>query len=163
MESRTTAAHDTASYIDAGQHCRNRLRLGLHGIFIRIPHVLAGFRSHEASQTFSQTTEERAEEPILILRQVLGREELPRDIRAISSVALANAYLVSAQLHVRAGRLRLGGRRIRGALRLSPAAVLSPPVLRMVMNALFNRLGHRVSWAIRDVWSSFRRSRSRSL
>ncbi len=139
------------------------LRLGLYGNFIRIPHVLAGFRAHEASQTISQATEERAEEPILILRQILGRKELPSDIRAISSVALANAHLVSAQLHARAGRLRLGGRRLRGALRLSPAAVLSSSVLRMVVNALFNRLGHRVSWAIRDVWSGFRRSRGRSL
>mgnify|MGYP001607374274 FL=1 len=139
------------------------LRLGLYGNFIRIPRVLAAFRAHEASQTFSQTTAERAEEPILILQQILEREELPSDIRAISSVALANAYLVSAQLHVRAGRIRLGGRRLRVALQRSPADVLSPRVLRMVVNALFNRLGHRVSWAIRDVWSSLRRSRVRSL
>jgi len=138
------------------------LRLGLHGPFIRIPHVLAGFRVHEASQTFSTTTETRAEEPVRIVSRLLDRADLPNEVSRDRSCALSGALLVSAQLHVRAGRLSLGARRFQHALRLCPLTILSPSVLRLLLNALFNRLGHRMTWAVRNSLSRFRQPLGRS-
>ena len=73
------------------------LRLGLQGRFVRIPKVLAGFRIHDASQTFSVTNEARADEPVLIVSRLLDRADLPDDVLRCRSEALSRARLVSAQ------------------------------------------------------------------
>ena len=127
------------------------LRLGLQGRFVRIPKVLAGFRIHDASQTFSVTNEARADEPVLIVSRLLDRADLPDDVLRCRSEALSRARLVSAQLHFRAGRFGLGVRRVGDAVRLFPRTILSPSVLPMFFNALFNRLGHRIVWGARDL------------
>ena len=138
------------------------LRLGLQGKFVRIPEVLAGYRVHDASQTFSVTTETRAEEPVRIVSRLLDRADLPKEMMGDRSCALSSALLVSAQLHLRAGRLGLGARRLQHALRLSPLTVMSPSVLHMLLNSLFNRLGHRMTWTVRNTLSRFRQPLGRS-
>jgi glycosyltransferase involved in cell wall biosynthesis len=126
------------------------LRLGLCGSFARIPRVLAGFRVHEASQSYSRTTPERATEPVQIVERILRHPDLPPDLRLKSSLALGNAYLVSAQLHLRAGRLASGGRAVVTALRHAPGAVLSPRALHLLVNATLNRVSHRVLWWLKS-------------
>jgi hypothetical protein len=37
------------------------------------------------------------------------------------------------------------------AFRLKPRSLASPRTLRMMFNALFNRLGHRTLWTLRGV------------
>jgi glycosyltransferase involved in cell wall biosynthesis len=130
------------------------LRLGLEGEFVRIPRVLANFRVHESSQTFSQTTEDRAEEPVRIIRGFFERPSLPDDVRALRTKALSRAYLVSAQLHIRSGRLGSGWRNIRRAVTISPTSILRAGSARMMANALVNRIGHRLLWKLRG--STFR-------
>ena len=125
------------------------LRLGLQGDFVRIPRVLAKFRVHESSQTFSQASEERAEEPVRIIRGFLENPAVPDDLRRLRSQALSRAYLVSAQLHVRSGRFRMGLRNIRQAFRLSPGALVRRGSARMMVNAFVNRLGHRLLWNLK--------------
>ena len=127
------------------------LRLGLQGNFVRIPEVLAGFRVHTNSQTYARTTPERAAEPVLIVQGILDRPGLPAELRAVGSEALAYANLVSAQLHMRAGRLGAAAACTRKAATLSPRVLMSRKAVRLVFNALFNRLGHQLLRWIRSL------------
>lgn len=126
------------------------LRLGLYGSFIRIPRALAGFRVHEASQTYSRTTPERATEPVHIIDCILQHPDLPPELHLQADTALGNAYLVSAQLHLRAGRLFTGGKAVAMALRLAPRSVLSLRALHLLMNAAVNRASHRLLWWLKS-------------
>lgn len=137
------------------------LRLGLQGRFVRIPRALSSFRIHETSQTYSRVSDERAREPVIIVRAILDRPDLPANIRAAAPRALANAHLVSAQLHLRAGRFAAGTRQLRAALGWSPAALFTPRALRLLANAAFNRLAHRAVSRLKDVLQ--RRSRRRGV
>jgi glycosyltransferase involved in cell wall biosynthesis len=125
------------------------LRLGLLGEFRRIPRTLAAFRVHENSLTFATTPEPAAEEPIRILRKYFSLEGVPDTIRAEQPKATSNAFLVSAQLHLRSGRYATAFRHMRRAAALFPANVLRPLLLRRISNALFNRMGHRLLWLLK--------------
>ena len=125
------------------------LRLGLEGQFIRIPTVLAGFRVHESSQTFSQTSDERAEEPVRIIAHFFDSARVPAELKKLKDQSLSSAHLVSAQLHVRAGRYRKGLNSFGHALSLYPANIFRLGMARMVLNALLNRMGHRVLWRLK--------------
>lgn len=127
------------------------LRIGLHGSFVRLPQVLAGFRVHEASQTYSVTTPERATEPVSIVTAVLSKLIAEGSHGDIKMRALASANLVSAQLHLRAGRFGSTTKYIRQAISYSPRTVFVPRTLRLLLNALLNRAGHRLLWSVRAI------------
>jgi glycosyltransferase involved in cell wall biosynthesis len=127
------------------------LRAGLLGAFVHIPRVLAGFRVHEQSQTFSRTTPERAMEPRVILSAFFARPALPEDIARLDRRAQSSAAIVSAQLHVRAGRHREAYACLRDAWRLSARETVSTNTARALLNALFNRLGHATLWKLKNL------------
>jgi glycosyltransferase involved in cell wall biosynthesis len=133
------------------------LRLGLEGPLVRIPKVLAGFRVHQASQTYGRVSPERAAEPVLIVARLFRRMSLPPELAELRDESVANAELVSAQLHLRAGRFADAWRSVRRAASLWPAAVWSSRSARLLLNAALNRLGHRVLWSAKML-----RPRSRS-
>lgn len=120
------------------------LRLGLHGSFIHISESLANFRVHPGSQTYSQTNVERANEPVKIVTMFFCNQTLPPAIVECRAIALSSAYLVSAQLHLRAGRVRLAMENFSFAFAHSAHSALSLRSLRLLFNAIFNRAGHRV-------------------
>lgn len=126
------------------------LRMGLRGRFVHLPQVLAGFRVHESSQTYSITSEERANEAISIVDSLLKAPIAHCVTPRVKVRALANANLVSAQLHLRAGRIYSACRCIREAVRYSCRTVFAPHTLRLLLNALVNRAVHRVLWTLRD-------------
>lgn len=125
------------------------LRLGLAGPFKRIPRLLASFRVHEGSATFSATPPEQAEEPARILRDYFSLAEIPAAIRQLEARAISNALLVAAQLHLRAGRYRAASGCVRHAASLYPGNLLQPRVVRLLANGLFNRLGHGLLWSLK--------------
>ena len=127
------------------------LRLGLRGTFVHLPQVLAGFRVHEGSQTYSITTPERAAEPVLIVTGVLNEGAAKNLDSGLKEYALTNANLVSAQLHLRAGRFYSAFRCVREALRHSARTVLTGRTLRLLLNAAFNRTAHRLLWKVRGM------------
>ena len=133
------------------------LRIGLHGSIFHLSQVLAAFRVHEGSQTYSVTTPERAAEPVLIVSGVLNETAARGLDRALRECALASANLVSAQLHLRAGRLRSAWQCIQQALRHSPKEVLSPRTLRMLANAAINRTAHKLLWKLRGILKTDRK------
>jgi glycosyltransferase involved in cell wall biosynthesis len=122
------------------------LRLGLTGTFRRIPRVLAAFRVHEGSASFSTVAPERAEEPVRILQGYFALPDVPEPIRREQPRALSNALLVAAQLHLRAGRYRAARECASRAARLFPRNLARARVVRQLANGLFNRLGHRLLW-----------------
>lgn len=127
------------------------LRLGLHGKFIRLPQVLARFRVHDGSQTFSITTPERADEPIAIISGILGIISSKNDDPGLARCALANAYLVSGQLHLRAGRYKSGLDCLRMAFRRSARMIFSVYTFKLILNAMLNRTVHRIIWSVRGL------------
>lgn len=120
------------------------MRLALQGPLLRIPRVLAAFRVHETSQTFSTIDAPRAQEPVRIVERFFAKEHLSDAVLALRSKALANASLLSAQLHARAGRWRMAAYQVRDAFRLAPSEVFQPLSARRMLNALINRTGHRI-------------------
>jgi len=125
------------------------LRLGLSGAFKRIPRPLATFRVHEGSATFAATPPEQAEEPVRILRSYFALAAVPASIRQHETQAISNALLVSAQLHLRAGRYRAASSCVRHAAGMYPRNLLQLRVVRQLANGLFNRVGHRLLWSLK--------------
>jgi glycosyltransferase involved in cell wall biosynthesis len=132
------------------------LRLGLVGELIRIEEVLAGFRVHPGSLTFGVVEAARADEPIRIVAAILADPRLPADIAAMRDVAWANANIVSAQLHLRAGRVREARRRARAAYEAYPRSIVSVRFARALFNAVVNRTGHRLLWTLRAMFQRAR-------
>jgi glycosyltransferase involved in cell wall biosynthesis len=126
------------------------LRLGLHGRFIHVRANLAAFRVHEGSQSFAQTTAERAEEAIRIIDKYYRLPDLPAEIVTAKNQSFASANMLVAQLHLRSGRYKEAASRIKQAIFLSPKALLSVKVLRMLVNGLLNRPLHKMLWMIKN-------------
>jgi glycosyltransferase involved in cell wall biosynthesis len=127
------------------------LRLGLHGDILHLPQVLASFRIHQGSQTYSITTEDRAAEPVMIVSAVLNDSASSKLDLGIKERALASAFLVSTQLHLRAGRLTNAFRCLRQALQHSTKTVMLPRSFRLLFNAIINRTYHRILWKVRGI------------
>lgn len=126
------------------------LRLGLLGTFTHIHEQLAEFRVHEDSQTFAQTTSERAEEALRVMEKYFLLLDIPDSIVASRQEALSNAHFLVAQLHFRSNRYRAGFLQIYKATILFPRALFTPKVQRMLANGLFNRGGHNLLRLVRD-------------
>ena len=127
------------------------LRLGLIGRFVRIPEVLAQYRVHDSSQTFAGVDESKAREPVLIISRLFDTQPLPQRLLNRKSEALSNAHLVNAQLDFRAGRCKLGYANLRRAFSLHPRNLFTLRAARLMLNALFNRFGHRILWRIKHL------------
>jgi hypothetical protein len=125
------------------------LRLGLHGRFVRIPRTLAAYRVHPGSQSFAATSAIRPEEPVAIIADYFENPLVPSEIEAAKREALSTAHLYSAHIHLRIGNYRQGFATARKGFSLHPRSLMSIRPLRMILNVLFNRAGHRLLWWIR--------------
>lgn len=129
------------------------LRMGLQGTFLRIPEVLAAFRVHSSSITYSRTDRDRADEPITIIDRFY--EDPPASVAADAPRARSGARVVAARAHLRDGRWRDGVRRLREAWALSPGGVLNTRSMRLLLSALVGRIRYT------GPWSMLRASRTR--
>ncbi len=119
------------------------LRLGLVGRFIRVPKVLAGFRVHEESQTFSATSVDKAEEPLRVVQSIFEDPRFPQKLLGFKGQALSNAWLLTAQLHLRAGRVALGLHALKQSIFSFPKNMLSVRFFRVIANGIANKFFHR--------------------
>jgi len=126
------------------------LRLGLHGRLLRIPQVLAAFRVHPGSQSFT-SREAVKDDAVRIIEAYFASPLVPPELRAARPQALSAAHLQTARLQIRAGQYRQGMRSAARAFSLYPASAFSRRTLRLGANALLNRLGHRLLWTLRGV------------
>lgn len=127
------------------------LRLGLLGRFLHIPEVLATFRVHDESQTFAKADVSRSEEPIAIISRFFQHQNLPDKLAATKDEALSNAHLLSAQLQWRAGRFSQGYLTAKKAFSLYPRNLTRMKTVRIIINALFNRIGHKLFRFFKDI------------
>ena len=123
------------------------LRAGLAGEFRRIPETLATFRVHEQSQSYAVGDPARADEAIAIVDRFFSRGDLPQSLLPHRRRARAFARLMAARNHVRDGRYRIAVRKTLDAAMCAPATLLSRRAAHLLLNAFFNRAGHRaMSW-----------------
>ena len=127
------------------------LRLGMQGEVMHIRKVLANFRVHPTSQTFAPMSATRADEPMRIISRFFENTSLAESLVALKPTAMANACLVSAQLHIRAARLRQAASRIKTAWLYDPKCLLSSRAARLILNALLNRASHTLLWIVRGI------------
>lgn len=125
------------------------LRLGLVGSFTRIPEPLAAYRVHDDSRSFASVSTERAEETLNVISGHIQSPSLPRQILDSRNEALSSAHVVTACFHLRSQRYRDSVRHLWAALKLHPPSYLRRRTYRLILNGLFNRLGHRVYRALR--------------
>jgi glycosyltransferase involved in cell wall biosynthesis len=124
------------------------LRLGLQGPFLHVPEVLASYRVHDDSPSFGPVSEARAEEPVSAISAFFSSHALPANLAAERPHALSNAHVLTARLHLRAVRFGAGFRHLREAFRLWPANFLRWRTLRLLGNAVVNRMGHKIFWQL---------------
>lgn len=120
------------------------LRLGLEGDFLRIPEVLAKFRVHDESQTYMESSVEKAEECVRVMDDYFKNPELPDTIRALENRSKGNAHLFVARMHLRAGRYHAMFNHLKGVASVNPRSFLSMHAVRMLGNGLLFRISRRI-------------------
>ncbi len=130
------------------------LRLGLQGPFLRIPEVLARYRVHDESPSFAPVSAARAEEPVAVITAFYASTAIPPALAREKPRAISNAHVLSARLHLRAGRFSAGLGHLREAFRLWPGNFLRVRTVRLILNALVNRAGHRIFWRLNRLRAS---------
>jgi len=118
------------------------LRLGLTGDFLHIPKVLASFRIHDESQTFSIPSVEKAGEPISIISSFFKLSSIPPKIKLFKNNALSNAYIFSAQMHLKAGRYNYAFCNIWESIKLNPLNSIKFKSFYMLLHGLLSRPKH---------------------
>lgn len=127
------------------------LRLGRLGTFIRVPEVLASYRVHESSPSFSAVSAERADESIRAIVGFFSTESTPASLIPFRNEAVANAMMVSARLHIRSGRWQAALQRMASGIRLYPQVLLRRRTSALLLNAITNKIGHRLYWKLNRV------------
>jgi len=128
------------------------LRAGLYGEIVHVPKVLATFRVHPHSQSYRPMSEQVAQEPVRVVSALFDHPDLPQQYKSMRNLGIANAHIVTAQLHLRAGRVASAWHSMRNAQRLAPASLVRWRTMRALANALFNRTAHKLLWTIRGLF-----------
>ncbi|MGF6694979.1 glycosyltransferase [Metapseudomonas resinovorans] len=118
------------------------LRVGLFGEVVKVSGVLACFRVHGGSQTFAPSDERKTDEYRYVLKKFFDRSDIPDYLRAARPEAEANASVLMARLHLRAGRYLAALRCLKNSIELSASSVFSVQTLRLLLNGLFGRYRH---------------------
>lgn len=119
------------------------LRLGLEGRFLKINEVLARFRVHNESQSFSVADERKSEEYLEVIENYYRSPSVPSDVLEAEAEALSNAHVVSARSHVRSGRYAKGLRHLCQAASLYPKNLFNIRTLKFIGHGLFNHLRYK--------------------
>lgn len=119
------------------------LRLGLQGRFLKINEVLARFRVHGGSQSFSVADERKSEEYVRVIENFYRAKALPPNVLDSKAEAMSNAHVVSARSHLRSGRYVEGLRHLSRSVSLYPKNLFSLRTFKFIAHGLFNHLRYR--------------------
>lgn len=122
------------------------LRLGLEGRFQRIPRVLAAYRVHTGSQSFSPADPSRAEEAVKVVSEHFSNARVPAEIAGMEREAMSNAHIIAARLHLDSRRYLRALGHMRQSFDLCPRVCLSIRTWRLLANAFLYRIGTRLLW-----------------
>jgi glycosyltransferase involved in cell wall biosynthesis len=129
------------------------LRLGLEGAFARIPQALAAYRVHDRSQSFAPVSAGRAEEIVNVISAHFRGARLPPEIARAQPEAMGNAHIIAARLHLRSSRYPAALRHMKQAFAFHPRGYLRLRTWRLLANGLFNRIGYRLLWQSKRIFS----------
>jgi glycosyltransferase involved in cell wall biosynthesis len=127
----------------------NSLQLACLGPFVHVPHVLASFRIHEQSISFAAPLARVTDEAIGVVERFYAEHDLPDDVLALKNLALARAWLTTAQGHVIARRWGRAFRHVARAVMQSPAMLVDRRSYRLLISgaigqALYRRRARRL-------------------
>lgn len=105
------------------------LRIGLHGKMVRVPKVLATWRRHAEAATRAAPRLAMAREQVGVIEAFFARNDLPPEVRAVETEAVASAYVIGALVAFE-GLESPGVPRFRISDRLSQYIEHSLPVMR---------------------------------
>ncbi|WP_216854925.1 hypothetical protein, partial [Burkholderia sp. L27(2015)] len=116
--------------------------------------VLAQFRVHADSQTFAEPSVAKANEYPYVIEKYFARSDVPAGLMAQRQLAFGNAYLLTARLHLRAGRYRVALSAWWQAARYSVWSVLRPHSIKLILNGILGRELHYLKQWIRKVFGN---------
>ena len=108
------------------------------GLVIVIPKILAAFRVHNESRTFIGTSVEKASEPIRIVESFFKSSQSDKYSKLFSE-ATSSSYILSAQLHMRSGRVQMGLSAFLKGFLFNKKNIFKYRTLRIILNACFSR------------------------
>ena len=115
------------------------LRASRFGPFIRVPQVLAGYRVHDGSASFSATTADRSMEIVGVMAAHWHGQVGPK-----VNASKAAAHLLAAKSHAQSGRLASTLSEWISAICYKPGALLSVAAWRMLLSGLLRRATYKV-------------------
>lgn len=115
------------------------LRAASNTTFHQLDEVLAAFRVHSGSQTFSKSSFEKADESIRLTLDVLGNRLLLPPETSLDLFCSA-AYLYSACLHIRSARIGTGLNRYLAAMRYSKRGTINFKAFRSITSSVIASL-----------------------
>jgi glycosyltransferase involved in cell wall biosynthesis len=120
------------------------MRVGLLGRFVMHPEVLAHYRIHLYSTSYSKSTLDVANDFQKAIESFYKSNDIPGSLLEKKHIALANAHVISSQIHLRAGRFNLS------LSELKLAKVINPKIKFIKIIFIFSRitLGRIVRWFI---------------
>ncbi len=113
------------------------LRVGLCGEVYHYPETLAAFRVHEQSQTFRAPDEQRAAEYAIAVQSFFSRRDVPASLARQQFRSQANTQVLTARLHLLAGRWRKAAGALAEASRCWPAWPTRYRNIKLLANGLF--------------------------
>jgi len=125
------------------------LRLGLEGVFVRIPEVLAAYRVHDRSQSFAPVSPGAAEEIVDVMSAHFLSARLPQEVARAQPEALSNAHIVAARMHLRSSRYLAATKHMKRAFALHPRSYLRLRTWQLLANGLLNRIAYKILWQFR--------------
>ncbi|KTD72233.1 glycosyltransferase [Legionella tucsonensis] len=101
------------------------LRLSALGSFLRVPEVLADFRIHSGSTTYSPSSVSKADEPLKVVNDFFSHQDTSFKFRKWRRRSTANALMLSGFMHGYSGRYIKFLSRMMEAGFTSPSALLT--------------------------------------
>jgi len=125
------------------------LRVGLCGKVHHHPETLAAFRVHEQSQTFRAPDESRAAEYSIAVQSFFSRNDVPVSLAQQQFRSRANTQVLTARLHLLAGRWGKAASALGEAFRCWPAWPMRYRNIKLLTNGLLGLPRLRARNAIR--------------
>lgn len=113
------------------------LRASEHGDFLRVPHLLAEYRIHEGSASFSVMPLARAEEIVAVMTSYWAAR--PHSAAQVVKRSIARAYGLAGKNHAQSGRVSLALRHYWRAFVLRPHLLLQLPMWRQILVGFVRR------------------------
>jgi glycosyltransferase involved in cell wall biosynthesis len=122
------------------------LRVSRHGEMARLAKNLAGFRVHEGSQSFAPPSEIKSEEPHNVIKSYFaaGVSNTYNEKRAMGW-----AHILSARLHLRAGRWLNAFSHLAKSIGFQPSVLVQLRFWHLLASGVFGRLRYQIQSSTR--------------